>query len=68
MALAGCNLELYYDARTYENQTWKVFKQCGQDGVGIRPVRVYDTPVTGCAKTFITDIIAAVPAPNILVA
>jgi len=42
------------------------FKKCGQDGVGIRPVRVYDKPATGCAKTFITDRVA-VPVPNILV-
>ena len=44
------------------------FKKCGQDGVGIRPVRVYDTPATGYVKTFITDVRVDVLAPNILVA
>lgn len=43
-------------------------KECRQDGVRIPLARVYDSPTTTCAKTLITYIRLAVPAPNVLVA
>jgi len=36
--------------------------------MGIRLARIYDSPTTTCAKTLITYIRLAVPAPNVLVA
>ena len=43
-------------------------KECGQDGVGIRLVRVYDLATTKCAKAFISYIRATVSAPTVLAA
>lgn len=43
-------------------------KECRQDGVDIPLARVYDSPTTTCAKTLITYIRLAMPAPNVLVA
>jgi hypothetical protein len=43
----------YYSSVMVTRETWNVCK-CGQDGVGIRLARVYDSATTVCAKTFIT--------------
>jgi hypothetical protein len=47
-----------------------VFKEWGQDRVGIRLERVYDSATTStiCAKTFITYIRVTVPPPNVIAA
>jgi len=37
----------------WELETWKVFKECRQDGVGICLARLYSLVTTICAKTFI---------------
>jgi len=48
-------------------ETWNIFKECGQDGVGFRLERVYDSVTTTCTKAFITYIGLTVLAPNVLV-
>jgi hypothetical protein len=48
----------------WQLKAWKVFKECGQDGMGIHLVRVQD-----CAKAFITYIqvtLGNVPALGLL--
>jgi len=44
------------------------FKECGQDGVGIRLVRAYDSANTICTKTFTTNIKMTAPAVAVLAA
>jgi hypothetical protein len=48
--------------------TWKVFKECGEGGVGgYSPGQcmLYDSATTACSKTLITYNTVTVPAPNV---
>jgi hypothetical protein len=45
--------------------TWKVFKECGEGGVGIRLASVCDSANTTSSKTLVTYIRVTVPAPNV---
>ena len=46
---------------------WKVFEGCGQDGVGIHLVSLYDLTITICVKAFVTYIKVTVLAPIFIV-
>jgi hypothetical protein len=48
--------------------TWKVFKECGEGGVGIYLASVYDSVNTTCSKILITNTRLTVPAVNVLAA
>jgi hypothetical protein len=37
-------------------ESWKIFKECGQDRVGIHLAKVYDSANTICAKAFTTTL------------
>jgi len=48
--------------------TWKVFKECGEGGVGgYSPGQciLHDSATTTCSKTLITYITVTVPAPDV---
>jgi hypothetical protein len=45
---------------------WKVFEECGQDGVGIRLASLYDLTITICIKAFVTYIKVTVLAPIVI--
>jgi len=48
--------------------TWKVFKECGEGGVGVySPGQciLHDSANTTCSKTHITYITVTVPAPDV---
>jgi hypothetical protein len=45
-----------------------LFKECGQDGMGIRLARVHDLANNIRAKVFITNIRATVPNTTVLAA
>jgi hypothetical protein len=48
--------------------SWKVFKECGEGGVGgYSPGRyiMHDSATTTCLKTLVTFITATVPAPEV---
>jgi len=48
--------------------TWKVFKECGEGGVGgYSPGQciLHDSATTMCSKTLVTYITVTVPAPDI---
>jgi hypothetical protein len=51
----------YFDA-------WKVFKECGEGGVGIRLGIVYDSANTTGSKTLITYVSLVMPAANVVAA
>jgi len=45
---------------------WKVFEECGQDGVGICLASLYDLTITVCVKAFVTYIKVTVLAPIVI--
>ena len=48
--------------------TWKVFKECGEGGVGgysSGQCILHDSATTTCSKTVITHITVTVPAPDV---
>jgi hypothetical protein len=48
--------------------TWKVFKECGEGGVGICLASVYGSANTTSSKTLITYVRVTMPAPDVVAA
>jgi len=45
---------------------WKVFEECGQDGVSICLADLYDLTIAVCVKAFVTYIKVTVLAPIVI--
>jgi hypothetical protein len=59
------NITDYFTVKFWELETWKVFKECSKDQVGIRLERVYDskTGLIPCTSLFLS--LSALHTPQV---